>query len=457
MSPLLDLARYRSSARRASRPLLEGKLSEVVGLMLEGVGCGASIGDLFEVRSKVGGPSIQAEVVGLRGDRALLMPLGDTQGLEIGSPLRPLGHAVSVGVGQGLIGRVVDGLGRPLDGRPIPSFRETRPLYGAPRNPLLARGIEEPFGTGINVIDGLLTMGRGQRIGIFAGGGVGKSTLLGMAVRNAQADVAVIGLIGERGREVEDFVNGTLGPEGLARSVVVAATSADPPLVRARGALYATTIAEYFRARGMSVLLVMDSLTRYAMALREIGLSAGEPPSTKGYTPGVFAALPKLVERAGNCSGPGSITAIYTVLVEGDELNEPIADATRAILDGHIVLSRELAERGHFPAVDVPKSLSRIMNQVASKEHTKLALRARELIALYREAQDLVSIGAYREGAQPRFDEALARMPRLESFLRQAVENPSNPASAYDALRRVWEIDLQSSRGSDQGSRSKGL
>ena len=282
-------------------------------------------------------------------------------------------------------------------------------------------------------------MGVGQRIGIFAGGGVGKSTLLGMMVRRAQADIAVVALVGERGREVEDFVNRTLGPEGMARSVVVAATSADPPLVRLRGALYATAIAEYFRDLGLHVLLVMDSLTRFAMAMREIGLSIGEPPTTKGYTPGVFAALPKLCERAGTSEGAGAITAIYTVLVEGDEPSEPIADAVRAILDGHIFLSREIAERGRFPAVDVPRSLSRVMGHLVSREHADLSLRARELIAAHREVEDLVSIGAYKQGTVKRLDDALGNMPKLERFLRQGLDETTDPVSSLRALADVWK------------------
>jgi flagellum-specific ATP synthase len=334
---------------------------------------------------------------------------------------------------------VVDGLGKPLDGRELPWLEAERPLHGVARNPLRRRPIEHPFTVGVRSIDGLLTMGEGQRIGIFAGGGVGKSSLLGMMVRNAKADVAVVALIGERGREVEDFVHRTLGTAGLEHAVVVAATSSDPPLVRARGASYATAIAEYFRSHGLRVLLVMDSLTRYAMALREVGLAIGEPPATKGYTPTVFAELPRLLERAGTSAGPGSITGVYTVLVEGDDLSDPIADAVRAILDGHIVLSRQLAERGHFPAVDLPRSVSRVMTDVVSPERMGLAQNARELLAAHREVYDLLSIGAYKKGTIPRLDDALDRMPALEEFMRQRSNDVPTAEETERSLRSIWK------------------
>ena len=435
----VDLRRFVPIARRASVPVTEGRLSEAVGVVLEAVGCRASIGDIYELRpGGNAGASVEAEVIGLRGDKTLLMPLGETLGLEVGLPLRRVGQAAYVAVGDALLGRVLDGLGRPIDGLPPPELSMERPLYGRARNPLMRRPVEQPFWVGVRAIDGLLTLGRGQRIGIFAGGGVGKSSLLGMMVRSAQADVAVIGLIGERGREVEDFVRRTLGPQGLARSVVVAATSADTPLVRARGALLSTTIAEYFRSKGLNVLLVMDSLTRYAMALREVSLAAGEPPTTKGYTPSVFAALPRLLERAGTCAGHGSITGVYTVLVEGDDLSDPIADSVRATLDGHVVLSRRLAERGHFPAVDVPRSVSRVMSQVADAQGQQLALKARELLAAHAEVEDLLTIGAYKEGSIARLDEALLRMPQLEEFLRQGMGDNPLPSAVRAQLAAVW-------------------
>lgn len=434
----VDLRKYIPIVLNAAQPTVEGRLTDAVGLVLEARGCRASIGDLYEFRPLDGSRSVEAEVVGLRGDRTLLMPLGETYGLEVGCPVRRIGRSAYARVGPAILGRVVDGLGRSLDGRGEPDLPLEWPLYGATRNPLLRQPVEEPFFVGVRAIDSLLTLGQGQRTGIFAGGGVGKSSLLGMMIRYAEADVSVVALIGERGREVEEFVHKTLGKEGLKHAVVVAATSADPPLVRARGALLATTYAEYFRSQGLRVLLVMDSLTRYAMALREIGLAVGEPPTTKGYTPSVFAALPRLLERAGTCEGAGSITGVYTVLVEGDDLSDPIADAVRAILDGHVVLSRDLAERGHFPAIDIPKSISRVMTDVTAEEQIELAHRARELLATYREAEDLVAIGAYKEGTLPRLDEALKRMPKLEQFLRQGMRQPTPAAEALASLKKIW-------------------
>jgi flagellum-specific ATP synthase len=436
---MMNLSRYTEVARAAALPTPEGQLVNAVGLVLEARGCRASIGDLCEIGARHGGPMIQAEVVGLRGDVTLLMPLGDAFGLSSGAPVRRIGRAAFAAVGEGLLGRVVDGLGRPLDGKPMPELEAERPLHGAAHNPLHRKPVEEISWVGVRALDGLLTLGKGQRIGIFAGGGVGKSTLLGAMVKNCRADVAVVALIGERGREVEEFVHRTLGPQGLARSVVVAATSADPPVVRVRGALYAMTIAEHFRALGCEVLLVMDSVTRFAMAMREVGLSVGEPPTTKGYTASVFAALPRLLERAGTSAGHGAITGVFTVLVEGDDLSDPVADAARAILDGHVVLSRKMAERGHFPAIDVSASVSRVMPQLVDREHQQLAMRAREVITSYREAEDLLSVGAYRHGTLPRLDDALKRMPLLEAFLRQDLEQPSTPEEMRRQLAAIWE------------------
>ena len=432
------LMRLARGVRSAGSPVLEGRLTEVVGLLLEARGCRASLGDLYEILPRDGGPVIEAEVVGLKDERTLLMTLGDaSQGLSVGARVRRVGRGARVDVGDALLGRVLDGLGRPLDGGPPPKTWETRALHASPPSPLARRPIDTALDVGVRAVDGLLTLGRGQRLGIFAGGGVGKSTLLGMMVRNAAVDVAVIALCGERGREVEEFVRGTLGERGMARSVVVAATSADVPLLRARVALHATAVAEHFRDRGLSVLLVMDSLTRYAMALREIGLATGEPPTTKGYTPSVFAGLPRLLERAGTATGKGSITGLYTVLVEGDDLADPIADAARAILDGHIVLRRALAERGMFPAIDVPQSISRVMPMVTSVARRKDAQRMRALIAAHRELEDLVAIGAYKPGASPRLDEALKRMPRIEAFLAQQLDERVD-ANVDTALAAVW-------------------
>ncbi|MGF1465977.1 MAG: FliI/YscN family ATPase [Sandaracinaceae bacterium] len=434
---MIDVPRLQAAARSAVRPSLDGHLAEAVGLVLEARGVRASIGDLFRLRP-VEGPAIEAEAVGIRNERTLLMPLGATEGLEVGATVRRVGRAALAPVGEALLGRVMDGLGRPIDGRRPPRLAHERPLYGRPRNPLLRRPLASALPTGVRAIDGLLSLAEGQRLGIFAGGGVGKSSLLGMMVRQLRADVAVVALIGERGREVEEFVHRTLSGGDLDRTVVVAATSAEPPLVRARGALYATAIAEHFRDQGKRVLLLMDSVTRYAMALREIGLAVGEPPTTKGYTPTVFAMLPRLLERAGMGQGAGSITALYTVLVEGDDLADPIADAARALLDGHIVLSRRLAERGHYPAIDIPASVSRCMPQVVAADQRALAQRARELIAAHAEAEDLVAIGAYQEGSVPRLDAALERMPALEAFLRQPFDDAGTD-DVVAALRAALE------------------
>ncbi len=439
---MMDLGRLVPIARRAAKPQEEGRVTDVVGLVVEGRGGRAAIGDHFQVWPAQGGRPVEAEVVGLQGDRVLLMPLGETHGLSVGSALRRIGQAARARIPNPILGRVVDGLGRPLDKAPLPEDGEDAPLHGRRRNPLSRQLVDRPLGVGVRAIDACLTFGRGQRVGIFSGGGVGKSTLLGMIVRRTEADVCVIGLVGERGREVGEFVHRTLGPEGMRRSVVVAATSADPPLVRARGALLATAIAEHFRARGAHVLLLVDSLTRYAMALREIGLAVGEPPATKGYPPSVFAAMARLLERAGTNDRGGSITGIYTVLVEGDEMTDPIADAARAILDGHVVLSRPLAERGWFPAVDVLRSVSRVMPQVASARRLALAQRVRSALATHREAEDLLSIGAYVRGANPRLDDALAVMPALETLLRQGIDEPAR----LDALDEDFETALSAGR-----------
>lgn len=427
----LDLAHLTKVARQAAEPIREGRLRQAVGLILEAEGCAASIGDIFELPSEDGAAPVAAEVVGLRGETTLLMPLAPIQGLAVGTPLRRRGRAAAVEVGDELLGRVLDGLGRPLDEGKLPSDTKRRSLHGQPSHPLRRSPVEAPFPIGVRAIDGFLTLGKGQRIGIFAGGGVGKSTLLAMMVQRAAADVCIVALVGERGREVEEFVHRTLTPEARARSIVVAATSADPPLLRARAALYATTLAEHFRDQGKDVLLVMDSATRFAMALREIGLAAGEPPTTKGYPPTVFAELPRLLERAGTGEGSGSITGVYTILVEGDDLADPIADAARAILDGHIVLSRRLAERGHYPAIDVAASLSRVMSNVAGAEHKASAIRARELLAAYAEVEDLRAIGAYQPGTLPHLDESVRRMPAIDAFLRQRTDED---AGTFDEI-----------------------
>jgi flagellum-specific ATP synthase len=418
---------------------VSGRVTDVIGLVVEATGPGAPVGSVCAIHGpgegEAEGPRLLAEVVGFRTGRVLLMPLGDLAGVAPGSRVVLVRERPFVRVGDAMLGRVIDGLGRPLDGRgPIASEAEY-PLYGQRLNPLDRRPIREPLDLGIRAINGLLTCGRGQRLGIFAGSGVGKSALLGMMARYTRADVNVIGLVGERGREVREFVERDLG-EGLSRSVVVAATSDQPPLVRIRGAFLATAIAEHFRDQGNDVLLMMDSLTRVAMAQREVGLSVGEPPSARGYTPSVFALLPRLLERAGQ--GPeGSITGLYTVLVEGDDMNEPIADTARSLLDGHVVLSRRLASEGHYPAVDVLASISRVMIDIASPEHLERARRVRAWLATHRDAEDLINIGAYTAGSSAAIDEAVARLPAIGGFLRQPLDEPATLDQAAAALEAL--------------------
>jgi flagellum-specific ATP synthase len=429
----VDLGAHILRARAAAGPCAEGQVREIIGVLVEVEGLSAPIGAQLEVRSR--DPRLLLEVIGFRQGRLLTAPLGPTTGIIPGARVRLSPQANAVSVGDGLLGRVIDAFGQPLDGLPAPELGATVPLHAQPPSPFTRRPVNQALETRVRVIDALLPLGRGQRIGLFAGTGVGKSTLLGMLCRHSNADVIVVGLVGERGREVGDFVRGVLGKQGLARSVVVAATGDMPPLVRARGAVRATAIAEHFRAQGKSVLLLMDSVTRYAMALREASLAAGEPPLTKGYTPTVFAALPSLLERAGNDSGPGSITAVYTVLVEGDDLNDPIADAVRGILDGHIVLSRRLADRGLFPAIDVLRSVSRVIHDISTPEHVDAAARVRDALATYAEASDLIQIGAYVAGSDPRVDAARVAMPRIDALVRQKPEEAVSRASALQILR----------------------
>lgn len=400
---------------------VEGKLTRMVGLTLEAVGVRAAIGDRCEVcisRER----RIEAEVVGFAGDRLFLMPTGRPDGLEPGARVVPLGRGAEVAVGPELLGRVLDGAGRPLDGAGPVRTLETVRFEGTPINPLAREPISAPLDVGVRCINALLTVGRGQRVGLFAPSGVGKSVLLGMITRYTSAEVIVVGLIGERGREVKEFIENSLGPEGRRRAVVVATPADLPPLMRAHGATVATAIAEYFRDQGKEVLLLMDSLTRYCQAQREIALTIGEPPATRGFPPSVFARLPQLVERAGPGKyGCGSITAIYTVLCDAEDANDPIADAARAILDGHIVLSRKLAEAGHFPAIDVEASISRVMHQVTPPEHLQLARQFRQSYTLVESNRDLVNVGAYRPGSNPELDRAMQRHPRLTTFLRQGM------------------------------------
>jgi len=416
MNPEEYLA-MRSNLRQASTIRRAGRVAQSIGIVIESDGPPAHVGELCEVQV-ADGESIFAEVVGFRERRLLLMPLGETRQVGPGCRVVTSGRPMTVPVSEQVLGRVFDGLGRPMDGSPAPVAEAYLPVDAPPPPAMLRQRITEPVALGVRAIDALLTCGRGQRLGIFAGSGVGKSTLMGMIARNTAADVNVIALIGERGREVRDFIEDSLGEEGLARSVVIAATSDQPPLVRLRGAQVATAIAEFFRDRGRNVLLMMDSITRVAWAQREVGLATGEPPTRNGYTPSVFAMLPKLLERTG-MSETGSITALYTILVEGDDMNEPIADAARSILDGHIVLSRDLAHQGHFPAIDILQSVSRLMPEIAADEHREQARRMSEAVAVYRDHEDLINLGAYVTGSNPDVDRAISLRTQIGNFLRQ--------------------------------------
>ncbi len=366
------------------------------------------------------------------------MPLGEMRGVEPGSLIRMIDEQARAPVAESLLGRVIDGLGNPVDGKGPLLTDESYPLYTMPLNPMKRERILKPVDVGVRAINGLLTLGKGQRIGILAGSGVGKSVLLGMIARHTAADVSVVALIGERGRELKDFIERDLGPEGLARSVVVVATSDQPPLVRLRGAYLATAISEFFRDQGRDVILMMDSVTRFAMSSREVGLAIGEPPTSRGYTPSVFSQLPKLLERAGTCHGKGSITGIYTVLVEGDDMNEPIADAVRSIVDGHIVLSRDLAGRGHYPAIEVLTSVSRCMTDVVSPEQVDLARRFQETLAVYRHSEDLINIGAYAKGSSAKIDYSIKMIDKMNSYLRQQVMERSSTEESSDDLTELF-------------------
>ncbi|MDH3223829.1 MAG: FliI/YscN family ATPase [Gemmatimonadota bacterium] len=428
--------------RRVPRLVLYGRATKIVGLVVEAVGLEVAMGDLCRIRGTRGGRSVLAEVVGFNEERTLLMPLGELGGVQRGSAVEPLGRKYGVDVGPSLLGRVLDAMGNPIDGKgPLRAVARV-PLAGQPPAPLDRPPITEPFATGVRAVDGLHTMGRGQRMGIFAGSGVGKSTLLGMVARRASSDVNVIALLGERGREVRDFIETSLGTEGLARSVVVVATGDQSALLRARGASVASAIAEYFRDEGNEVLLMVDSVTRVAMAWREIGLAVGEPPTTRGYTPSVFANLPRLLERAGK-GARGGITALYTVLVEGDDFNEPVADHARAVLDGHIVLSRRLASRGHFPAIEVTASKSRLRDHVIDADHRAAVERVLSVVAAYEEKQDLVSVGAYQSGTDPLVDAAIRHSNSIQAFLRQ---RPEERAPFELTLKALDELSLELAR-----------
>lgn len=432
------LAQRAHRATSAISLVTEGRLRRVIGLTLEAEGCEAPLGARCLVTA-ADGSELDTEVVGFADERLLLMPVGEMHGILPNARVRPCLHAGGLPVGEALLGRVVGPDGIPLDGLGALDADEHASLKREPINPMARKPIDAPLDTGVRAINAMLTVGRGQRLGLFAGSGVGKSTLLGMMTRYTDADVVVVGLIGERGREVKEFVEQTLGAEGRARSVIVAAPADAPPLRRLRGAQYATAIAEWFRDRGQRVLLLMDSLTRYAQAQREIALAIGEPPATKGYPPSVFAMMPALVERAGNdASGRGSITAFYTVLTEGDDYrHDPIADAARAILDGHIVLSRDLAEAGHYPAIDIEASISRVMPAVVARGHLRAAQRFRQVYSAYRQQRDLIAVGAYQKGADAQVDQAIAMWPRLSAFLQQEVDEPVTLAVAIDGLEGI--------------------
>ena len=413
---------------------VSGRVAQAVGLVIEGYGPMTTVGELCHLSRQDGAGAIPAEVVGFRGDRVLLMPLGDMQGIGPGSRISMTGQVANLPVGPALLGRVLDGLGEPLDGMGFIEPAARYPLHARAPNPLQRARIRTPLDVGIRAINGFLTCGQGQKMGIFAGSGVGKSVLLGMISRYTKADVNVIALIGERGREVKEFLERDLGATALKRSVVVVATSDQAPLVRLRAALVATTIAEYFRDAGKHVLLLMDSLTRLAYSQREVGLAIGEPPTTKGYTPSVFAMLPKLLERVGTGPGAGTITGLYTVLVDGDDLTDPIADAARSILDGHIVLSRTLAAQNHFPAIDLLQSTSRVMRDIVGDEHHTAARRTLELVARYRQSEDLVLLGAYKPGMNQTLDRAVQAQDAINAFLRQDVEQAAPFAASVQTL-----------------------
>lgn len=415
-----------------------GKVTQVVGLVIESAGPAISIGRLCNIENRENGEKIKAEVVGFRDDRLLLMPLGTVTGITPGAIVTSTSEQLRIPVGPELIGRVIGGMGQPIDGKGPLRASTTRSINAEPIPALHRKRIKEPLQTGVKVIDLMTTVGKGQRMGVFAGSGVGKSVTLGMLARGSSADINVVGLIGERGREVREFIEKDLGPEGLKNTIVVAVTSDQPALIRIKGAMIATTIAEYFRDQGKDVMLMMDSLTRIAMAQREIGITIGEPPTTKGYTPSVFALLPTLLERAGQKDN-GSITGMYTVLVEGDDFNEPISDAVRSILDGHVALSRKLASMNQYPAVDILDSISRLMIEVASPEVNELANKVREIYSVYRDAEDLINIGAYVKGSNPKIDHAITKIDVLNDFFKQGIMEKSGLDASLVQLKEIIE------------------
>lgn len=437
MTLLQQLKEYRPSRSFDFDPQAQGRLTRLVGMTLEAVGLNVSIGHQCEVIT-ADGRQIEAEVVGFAQEKIYLMPIQHVDGVKPGAIVRSLGAHNGIHIGPQLLGRVINGLGQPLDGKPLWPADDFLEFAAKTINPMHRHPISEPMDVGIRAINALLTVGRGQRLGLFAGSGVGKSVLLGMMTRFSEADVVVVGLVGERGREVKEFIDQILGEEGMQRAVVVASPADDAPLMRLRASQLCTRVAEHYRDQGKNVLLLMDSLTRYAQAQREIALAIGEPPATKGYPPSVFAKIPQLVERAGNAAqGEGSITAFYTVLTEGDDLQDPIADAARAILDGHIVLSRKLAEEGTYPAIDVEASISRAMPNIVSQMHLKSMQNFKQLQSIYRDNKDLISIGAYRAGSDPNIDRAIERMPHLKNFISQSLREPVNYESSVQQLQMV--------------------
>lgn len=439
---MVDLEKYIPVIESVNPIKSCGRVTQVIGLVIESHGPQVSIGDLCLIDVPHNAELVSAEVVGFRKDKVLLMPFGPMQGIAPGSRVIATGKPLMVNVGDAVLGRILDGLGEPQDDKGVLFCNEKRSVYNRTPRPLSRARVSDPLTTGVRAIDALLTCGRGQRIGIFSGSGVGKSTLLGMISRFNDADVVVVGLIGERGREVRDFIEENLGQDGLKKSVVVAATSDQPALVRINGALIATTIAEYFRDKGKDVLLVMDSVTRLAMAQREVGLAIGEPPTTRGYTPSVFSVLPRLLERSGTAQR-GSITGFYTVLVEADDMNDPIADTVRSILDGHIVLSRELADSGHYPPIDVLKSVSRLMVDIVPQEQQKAAIEVRDILATYKSAEDLINIGAYQDGSNPKIDRAKRVIGSVNAFLCQGKEEQTDLPGAVQAVQGILAADAK--------------
>lgn len=437
----MNFAAVRETVRKADFFRYQGKIEKIIGMTIEASGPEANIGDVCRIyrkgeSSRQSGSFIYGEVVGFTGGKVMLMPYTDIEGIGPGSIVDNTGRQLQVGVGEALIGRIINAIGQPIDGGPPINTTESYSIAGEPVNPLTRPRIDDIIPFGVKAIDGLLTIGRGQRMGIFAGSGVGKSTLLGMIAREVQADINVIALVGERGREVLEFIERDLGEKGMARSVLVVATSDQPSMMRNKCPMTATAIAEYFKDQGLNVLLMMDSLTRYAMAQREIGLATGEAPIARGYTPSIYTAMPKLLERAGNFE-KGSITGIYTVLVEGDDTNEPISDTVRGIIDGHIILSRKVAARNHYPAIEVLESVSRLMTEITDKSQQETASKLRNLLSVYNSNFDLVSIGAYKKGTNPALDEALKKIDKINAFLQQATDEAFSYEETVEMMRNA--------------------